>query len=742
MPEYPHQHIRLPARRNEFRFKGNGRGKFSRRPGLSREQHAARLQKQLTEVKEAFKAEQLIREAADEAEDFALLLNIRSAPGYPLKLDSLESSRKKDADGIYLLNVRMEDTEEGPVTCAAISMPLGRLDVLAQKVADYGDPEKDSREKKNPRNAELLENIDAIGVAALDALWMEPEPLPEAEDMLWWELWVSRAPRSDKATESWEGRFNRVCERLGLVTNRFRLYLPDNIVVLAKASRQQLEESLDLLNTLTEVHKVRPCSLDLSELPGPEQHEWIGAALERIEWPDENAPAVCVLDTGVNRAHPLLSQLLTESDTDTILPALGASDHHDPRDAHGTAMAGIAAYDDLRGLIVDPQRWAQFHRLESMKIIHDGDEHEPENYGAVTNQAINRQESKHSERPRVYCLAITQPGALVEGQPSAWSAGVDATAAGTGEEDAPKRLIVVSAGNQRNFLSYSYPKGNEEAPIESPAQAWNALVVGAMTRRANTGDDDGTADASRAVGNSEGLSPFSRTSVKWLSHWPIKPDIVMEGGNLAIDGQGHYVEKDRLELLTTAPDFLKKPLCNINGTSAATASASRLAAMLQAKFPSYWAETYRGLMVHSARWSSTMIGSTRLHRAGSSEDVERMLRLYGYGEPYAPRLFGSGESGVTMIIQDEIQPYDTESQPGEAKLGYFNLHDLKWPTAVFDKNPDVQLTLRATLSYFIDPNPGSRCWHRSKKYRYASHLLRFTFKRSTESPEVFRQNLE
>lgn len=95
-----------------------------------------------------------------------------------------------------------------------------------------------------------------------------------------------------------------------------------------------------------------------------------------------------------------------------------------------------------------------------------------------------------------------------------------------------------------------------------------------------------------------------------------------------------------------------------------------------------------------------------------------------------------------MIIQDEIQPYDVESKSGEAKLGYFNLHDLKWPNKVFDKNPDVQLTLRATLSHFIDPNPGSRCWHRSKKYRYASHLLRFTFKRSIESPEVFLQNLE
>ena len=154
MPEYPHQHIKLPPLRRSFRFKGNGRGNFDRRTDLTREQHAARLQRQLEAVDEAFEAERVLREASDEFEDFALLLNIRSAPGYPLKLDSLESAPTKNNEGIYLLNVRIEQTEAGPVTCAAISMPFGRLDVLARKVAAYADPAKDSPDKRIPSNAE------------------------------------------------------------------------------------------------------------------------------------------------------------------------------------------------------------------------------------------------------------------------------------------------------------------------------------------------------------------------------------------------------------------------------------------------------------------------------------------------------------------------------------------------------------------------------------------------------------
>jgi hypothetical protein len=314
--------------------------------------------------------------------------------------------------------------------------------------------------------------------------------------------------------------------------------------------------------------------------------------------------------------------------------------------------------------------------------------------------------------------------------------------AGTNEEGAPKRVIFLSAGNHRDFLNYEYSVSNAASLIESPAQAWNGITVGAMTRRVDISEGDDESLRSRPIAPMDGLSPFTRTSLKWDPRWPIKPDIVMEGGNLAITESGELAGKDSLLLVSTASNFLAKPLCNMNATSAATASASRLGAMLQAKFPGYWAETYRGLMVHSARWSRTALGSMDPHRAGSSEAIQKLLRQYGYGEPYQPRLFGSGESGITMIIQDEIQPYDPDSKAGEAKLGYFNLHDLTWPKDAFAAYPDVELTLKATLSYFIDPNPGSRCWDRSKKYRYASHLLRFRFKRATEDDAVFRGLLE
>ncbi len=47
--------------------------------------------------------------------------------------------------------------------------------------------------------------------------------------------------------------------------------------------------------------------------------------------------------------------------------------------------------------------------------------------------------------------------------------------------------------------------------------------------------------------------------------------------------------------------------------------------------------------------------------------------------------------------------------------------------------------LRVTLSYFIEPNPGRRGWKR--RYRYASHGLRFDVKGAIETTDDFRKRL-
>lgn len=740
MAEFPHQHLRIRPEVRRLPFRRDGRGHFRQCP-RTREEHAARLLRQIEHVQERFEEELGERQGLEEGMQFGLLLRVESEPGYPLNFTSLTQGASKRKDGIYLLNVQKIGENEQEVTKATILVPYGRLDILVNKVLAYADPDRDREKRdgtKTPRNAKLLSNIHTIRVAALEALWTESNPLPPQGEWQNWELWVSREQRSEDAP-SFEAQFNRAATDVGLQVNEQRLKLPDHIVVTLRARREDLENSLDLLNTLTEIRMVRPCTLDLNDLPGIEQHEWIEEALERIQAPGPNAPAVCILDTGINREHPLLEPLLRADDMWTLLPGTGAD-----QEGHGTGMAGLAGYDDLRVLMLSNGLWNQEHRLESVKVINQGDEHEPRNYGAVTQQAAALVETGlQPHRRRTLCMALTQSDYTAKGQPSSWSAAIDSLTAGTEEEGEPKRVMVISAGNIRDFQGHRYPETNHQSRIENPAQAWNAITVGAFTRRTRILENDDESTNGRAVAGEGQLSPFSRTSRNWDSHWPIKPDLVMEGGNIGLHTDGHLFERNSLEPVSTEARYqIQRPLRAFNATSAAAASASRLMAIVQNRYPDFHPETYRGLLVHNARWTPGMLGETRPHEPGQSSNVQNVMREVGFGTPNIPRLFGSGSQGVTMIIEDEIQPYNPESAAGSATLGNFNLYDLPWPRQLMDDYPEVTLTLRATLSTFIHPNPGSRCWEKNQKYRYASHLLRFDFKRSAESEIAFERRLK
>ncbi len=67
------------------------------------------------------------------------------------------------------------------------------------------------------------------------------------------------------------------------------------------------------------------------------------------------------------------------------------------------------------------------------------------------------------------------------------------------------------------------------------------------------------------------------------------------------------------------------------------------------------------------------------------------------------------------------------------------LHHLPWPREELAALGATKVELRATLSYFIEPNPGERGW--TRRHRYASHGLRFRVKLATESLAEFRSRI-
>jgi len=119
----------------------------------------------------------------------------------------------------------------------------------------------------------------------------------------------------------------------------------------------------------------------------------------------------------------------------------------------------------------------------------------PHLYGAVTAEAVARPEITAPQRRRTFALAVTSTDGRDRGQPTSWSAAIDALAAGR-SFDASKqglvylddtdgvahRLLVVSAGNvDPGNLDVAHLDRSDVEPIHDPAQAWNALTVGAFT---------------------------------------------------------------------------------------------------------------------------------------------------------------------------------------------------------------------------------------------------------------------
>ena len=456
-----------------------------------------------------------------------------------------------------------------------------------------------------------------------------------------------------------------------------------------------------------------------------DQRDWVNDALRRVTPSSSNATAICILDTGITRNHPLIEPHLTENDMYAYNISWQNSDHC----GHGTAMAGLALYGDLMDLLTNNNHVRIPYRLESVKMLPSHGENPPELYGAITSVCISRAEINEPDRKRIFSLAITAPDFRDRGKPSSWSSKIDDICSGANDD--LQRILIVSAGNIDMSQRHLYPDSNQTDGIHDPAQAWNSLCVGDFTEKT---DIDATEYPDWSpIAPPGDLSPSSTTSMIWDKQWPLKPEIVFEGGNNAIDPSTNLADYvDSLQLLTThySPD---QRLLTVSGdTSAATSQVSRMAATIQAEYPEFWPETIRALIVHSAEWTPAML--SKWLPLNSKNKVQSILRYCGFGVPDLIRAMHSANNALTLIVQDEVQPYEkTEKSYSTRDM---HIHNIPWPAEVLEEMNEAEVEMRVTLSYFIEPNPARRGW--TRRYGYASHQLRFDVKTPDETVDQFR----
>ncbi|MFV1493592.1 S8 family peptidase [Phaeobacter sp. JH18-32] len=607
-------------------------------------------------------------------------------------------------------------------------VPQRSLPILHRILDEYGHAPLSETSGKPP-NQPRVEAIDQIRAANFLSFWNDDRfRLPEDEHTpIWWEVWCAPDHEADLET---------MCATLdvAMAPHDSRLRFPESVVVPVRANKIEIELVLFARFTIQELRRADDTpAFYMEDCDEDTQLGWIESLAQNVIWPDTDVPYVSILDTGVNRAHDLIEPALTPADLYAINDAWQTNDTgHRGLTSHGTQMASLALHGDLTNLLSSTAPIKLEHRLESVKIIppRGFPENEERSLGRLNEIAVLDPEAAQPDYKRIHCLATSNKD-RVGSQPSQWSAAIDRLAAGAlNEEDdtEPSRLFVVSTGNTEGGVQqFDDQQVPLDAPILDPAQAWNALSIGGYTDKVLV-QGAGTEDM-RPVAEAGALSPHTRTSVSWNdSQTPFKPEVVFEAGNKAVGADGYVYQMNALDLLAAGPDMAKTPLATFRATSAATALGARTAAIISARNPDLWPETVRALIVHSAEWTEPMRAA--FERAGNNKtQAKQLLRAFGYGVPDIDRACASAKNHVALIAQQEIQPFVG------GKMGYCDTFDLPWPRSVLESMGGQTVSVKVTLSYFVEPNPGrSASVYPS---RYQSYGLRFDLRRVREGRQEF-----
>ena len=377
---YEFPHLDLSRRLQAEEFTSTGSNPVGAGTPRSREQHGAKLRGELAAAYRAFDAARREDERIGPPEGAFLEVELKRGT----RIETVE--RKKD--GIMPGAARREESD---IRIVGLYVPDEAREVFLDILREYQEGELTP--KGNPRRKGFVEAIESIRQARLETFWTDDvSRLPPPGREMWWEIWCLRRLEDD---------LEDLIERLGAraAERERRLYFPEHVVLPVLAERATIELMLFARLSIVELRRASDSPVFfLDELDRDEQREVSEDLAERTQWPGADVPAVCLLDTGVNRAHILIEPTLAEDDMVAVKPEWGITDS--PQ-GHGTGMAGLALFGDLIPHLTGNEVTSLTHRLESVKILppRGFDPTEERLYGAITKQAVALPETRRPNRP-------------------------------------------------------------------------------------------------------------------------------------------------------------------------------------------------------------------------------------------------------------------------------------------------------------------------------------------------------
>ncbi|MBL9187674.1 MAG: S8 family peptidase [Opitutaceae bacterium] len=444
-----------------------------------------------------------------------------------------------------------------------------------------------------------------------------------------------------------------------------------------------------------------------------------------LQAPAADAPAVCVIDSGIQENHRWLAAAIDGGESRNFIPNDDPADTADrvsPR-GHGTRVAGAVLYpgEIPRSGQVEAIAWIQNARVLTA-------ENElpsslpPERYLAavVRHFRDGRRDTKifnHSINSRIPCPKRRM---------SAWAAKLDEL---SHEHDVlflqSAGNLALDGGNQANPGLRSHLKDRLQHPdqllvdssrVANPAQSLHALTVGAVAQEVFD-------DASSRTFASEADQPSGFSRAGFAPPWQVvKPEVVEIGGDVVHEkSTPHLVRLDRrssVELLASTLHGGSAIAKDDVGTSYATPKVAHIAAHLQQMLPEASPLLYRALIVQSARWPAW---------AEAEPDKDRVLRLIGYGLPSLERATNNAPNRVTLITLDRR----------ELRGKRCDIYTVTIPEELRGAALEARIRVDVTLAYTAEPRR-TRARHRS----YLETWLDWESSNLGEPFGIFRDRME
>ena len=337
-------------------------------PQRDRIAHAAALEQAIGIALNAARQQLADRDTAIAAGTPGFYLEVELPGSERAGIDQLADQRQK----MEVVAVREPAVAGGPLL-ASVFVPARAEDYYLKKVEAYRTRESPSG---RPRNEALVTRLQTVRLATARSLFTDEDALfpqdPAAH--VWWEVWLREGRREV---------FERVAQALNTTFKPHAVRFPEREVMLALCDTHTLDRLVGHSDVVAELRRAKDTPSFFMGLGGAEQRAWSDDALARIAPPEDLNTVVCLLDSGVHRAHPLIEPMLAEADCHTINPSWGTDDTA-AWQGHGTRMAGIAIYGNLVAVLIGNGLLAPPYRLESVRILPPpaGPANDPDLYGA------------------------------------------------------------------------------------------------------------------------------------------------------------------------------------------------------------------------------------------------------------------------------------------------------------------------------------------------------------------------